>query len=54
MLSLFDDYKSKFINKEGLDSDKLINGTHTIKHKIKLNIIKDVYSDLDEYTLFNA
>jgi len=53
MLSLYFNYNSNYTKKNKIDSNRLIKETSTIKHRIDIDTIKTVYSDLDDYNLFN-
>ncbi|MDR2966427.1 MAG: hypothetical protein LBU74_00565 [Methanobacteriaceae archaeon] len=53
MLSLYSSYKNNYNNYNKIDSNRLIKETNTIKHRIDFDIIKTVYSDLNDYNLFN-
>jgi len=53
MLSLYSTYKSNYNNKNKINSHRLIKETSTIKHRIDIDTIKTVYSDLDDFNLFN-
>ena len=53
MLSLYSNYKTNYNNGNKIDSNRLIKETNTIKHRIAVDIIKRVYSDLNDYNLFN-
>lgn len=53
MLSLYSTYPENYKTLFGVNYDRLIEETKTIKHKISEDIIKSVCNDLREAKLFN-